>query len=218
MVEKMGKKCRISECPLFLNGKEVPYSGNTSADVIWFGESPGVTEEKERKPFVGDAGVLSKRVCRKAGLPWKSLFIMNSARCRIDKSNMTDREIGAVLECCRKKVVRAIRAVRPKCIVACGDFALRQLTRQKGITKARGKWIWSDEFNCWIMPTFHPAYILRNKGLLPVLRQDVKAVVAFIKNGYAPADMEDENVRYEEVQSIRKILAVSYTHLTLPTN
>jgi len=207
MVKKMSKKCKISECPLFLSGKEVPYSGNTNADVIWFGESPGATEEKECKPFVGDAGVLSKRVCRKVGLDWKSLFIMNSARCRIDKSNMADREIRAVLECCRKKVVRAVRAVGPKCIIACGDFALRQLTRRTGITKARGKWIWSEEFNCWIMPTFHPAYILRNRGLLPVLRQDVKAVVSFIKNGYSPPGTEDEkNVRYETVQSIKKLL------------
>ena len=187
-------RCDKRQCPL--HGRiEVPYAGNTRAQVVWIGESPGYYEEQEGQPFIGDSGVLSKEVCQEVGLDWGSLFVMNSARCRIVKEDLGGKGVTKVLAHCREYVEAAIRHIKPKIIVTTGDMAMRQILRKQGITKARGTWIWSREFDCWVLPTFHPAYILRNMGMRPYLVMDLAEVVSAIRNEYKPIKHTEDGLQ-----------------------
>lgn len=182
------------------------YVGNRKADIVFFGESPGNDEIRHRPtpmPFVGRAGQKARAMAASAGVDWNSLFIMNSARCMVDKTELTDREIGKILSCCRTHVETVLHYLKPKVIILAGDFALRQVLKKKGITKARHEhWLWSDEFNCWCRPTFHPAYILRNPNMEKEGISDLRDVKAFVDNGFVLPKFE-VSTDYKEVQSIK---------------
>ena len=179
------KRCTQREC--ILHGKrEVPYQGNTHADILFVGESVGQQEEREGTLFYdrAPAGEEIRKVCRQVGIPWDALFVTNAARCRINKQEMSGKAITRTLSYCRPKLVAAINLVKPKVVVPLGDFALRQVLKKSGIKKSRGKWVWSKEFDCWIFPTYHPSYICRNMALEEVLVRDLKQVVEFRDNGF----------------------------------
>ncbi|RLF61809.1 MAG: hypothetical protein DRN37_00160 [Thermoplasmata archaeon] len=194
------KRCKSRECPLFKQ-TEVPYSGDKRASIILAGESPGFHEVKEGKPFVGRAGRLIKKACRKAGVRWEDFLITNAARCRIDKDKLSPKDVTKILQYCRAPIEKAIRTVRPKAIVVAGNIAMRQILKRSGIKKARGRWEWSKEFGCWVLPIYHPAYILRNMALEETFVRDLKMVDVFVKNGYAPPDETEDQYEYVEVKS-----------------
>ena len=188
--------CKASKCPVF-RGREVPYAGSTDSKVVMLGESPGVQEVKKGVPFYEKApsGQLIREVVEEAGLEWDALFNMNSARCLIDKKKLSGKEVTKTLAFCRPKIAYTFKYISPKCIILLGDFALRQVLRRSGITKARGQWVYSEEFECWIMPTFHPSYILRNMALRGLMLQDLRKVAAFVANNY-DVKVEAENTDY----------------------
>lgn len=195
------KTCTTKACPLF-HLREVPYEGNKKAKVVWVGESPGYNEEKQGRPFVGDSGKLAKGVCEDVGIDWHDLFIMNSARCRINKKEMSNKEITDTLKCCRAHVSKALRFLKPKIIIVAGGFALNQIIGKGKISSVRGTWQWSEEFDCWIMPTYHPAYILRNRAFLPVFTSDLKMVVDLMDNDYELYKPDMKSFDYQLVDSI----------------
>jgi uracil-DNA glycosylase family 4 len=196
------KRCKSRGCPVF-HKREVPYAGKKNAKIAWIGESPGWEEERDGEPFVGDSGKLAKKDCKIAGLTWEEMFVMNSARCRIIKDEMSGKDITKTLAFCRRYVEAAMVALKPRIIVAAGDFALRQILRKSGITKARGRWVWSEEFGCWVYPIFHPAYILRNRGLEKLFINDLREVAAAVKNDYKPLEHTTEDMEYREVQTLK---------------
>lgn len=204
-VKPFNKRCSNFDCPL-IESIEVPYSGNKKARIVFCGESPGYQEELDGQPSVGESGDMAKGCAREAKLNWRSLFVVNSARCRIRKEKMSTKEIADVLSHCRPNVVRVIKALKPAAIICAGDFAARQILKKSGITKLRGRWFWSSEFNCHVLPTFHPAYILRNRALRPLLVDDFKSVAEFVRNGYKPLTMDDSNTDYRETDSVRFLL------------
>ena len=217
---RKGGRCALKDCPIWRTSKknEVPYSGNKKAKLVMLGESPGPTEIKGvkdedtgrlfREPFIGDSGLLLRKNVRISGLKWADFFVMNAARCRVMKDELQGKEITAILNTCRQFVTSAIHQIKPKAILVLGDLAMRQILRRSGITKSRATWFWSEEFDCWVMPAFHPAYILRNKALEPLLLQDLRQVYDFVHNAYQPPSVEEELdvQKYIEVQSISKLL------------
>jgi len=203
------KKCSNKNC--LLNGKrELPYAGNTEAEVIYVGESPGAQELKKRTPFYSHApaGSELRKVTSLSGIQWDSLFLMNAARCMIDKKKLSGKQITSILASCRPKVVAAINLVKPKVVVVLGDLALRQILRKSGIKKARGKWVWSKEFNCWVFPTYHPGYICRNMALEEVLLRDLQKVKSFCDNGYEQESHESDSVECIQTDDIKASLGV----------
>lgn len=195
--------CKNKECALY-GLSEVPFSGNRDADVMFVGESPGREEEIRRKPFVGPSGeYLWSRISR-AGISPSSIFVANSARCRIDKSTMGDKQIRQVLENCRPYLIRAINVVKPKIIVAVGGIALQQLIKKKAISKNRGTWFWSKEFDCWVFPVFHPAYIFRNMSADRFFIEDMAELKRAIDNKGEP-QKNNIDVLYKEIQSLSEI-------------
>jgi len=197
-------QCKKTDCPLY--GKtEVPYSGNKKAEVVIIGESPGYNEEIEGEPFCGDSGDLMTVCCAAAGLNWQDCMIANSARCRIIVDQMTNSQITQTLKCCRGYIETLLFALKPKIIVCLGNIAIRQILHRSKITKVRGAWVWSSEFNAWVMPAYHPAYILRKRALQPILVSDLKEVKAFQDRGYKQSDSKLK-LDYKEVDSIRPLL------------
>lgn len=148
------------------------------------------------------------RVCLKeAGLEYGDYFFCNSARCRIDKDNLSGKEITKILACCHDNAIAPINLLKPKAVILMGDFALRQVTKKSGITKHRGRWIYSKDFNCWFLPVFHPAYICRNMGLKKRLVDDFKMVSIFIQNKYRPPKLDEGRLKaYHELEDPSKLV------------
>ena len=204
-------KCPVDDCPLY-GKREVPFEGRLNAKIGLVGESPGNKEVVQGRPFYerADAGAKLRKMAALAGLDFDDIFLMNSARCRINKDEMSQKQIAGTLSSCRYKVAAAIHHLKPKVLVVTGGIALEQILKMKGIKKARGEWVWSAEFDAWVMPTYHPAYICRNQALEKLVVADLKQVRDFLKNGNKPPEME-KGLRYLEVQSIAQLLKAAET-------
>lgn len=199
--------CATPQCPLFSGSIEVPYSGRAGSRVAFVGESPGFTEESDGAPFRGDAGIRLYEVSEEVGIVMfpENISLLNAARCRIDKKVLKASEIREVLKCCRPKLAKVLHRLKPKVIVLLGGIALEQITGQRGIKAKRGIWQYSEEFECWVLPTLHPAYTLRSPGELGKYKGDITELKRFIDDGYKIVNRREGE--YRAVPSIRFMLA-----------
>ncbi len=156
--------CKFSECPYHGKRKEVQFSGNKQAQVLFVGEAPGHREEETGKPFVGKSGEILTALCNSISLPRESTYIANACRCRVDKAEDSASDITKALKHCRAYLVKAIEIVKPKIVVCLGAYALKQVTGKQKITENRGKMFNVDGLPCPVFATFHPAFVLRQAG------------------------------------------------------
>jgi uracil-DNA glycosylase family 4 len=198
------QKCLDKECPNYRRLKQVPFRGNVNADVMLVGESPGRMELVEGQPFVGPSGDLLKKVAFLTELNLDSFFLSNAAVCRIDKDAYTVKEVNTLLQHCRRFMVRAATAIKPKLIVTLGDIATWQVMRQRNIKKRHGVFVWSEEFNCWVLPTYHPAYCLRAHSFTSELITDFAKIKRFLDSGCVPIDPMS-TFRFKELESLDKL-------------
>ena len=148
--------------------------GNPQAELMFIGEAPGHNEDVEGEPFVGRAGELLTKIIGAMGFARSEVYITNIIKCR-PPENRTP--LPDEVQSCLPYVLSQIELIQPKVIVALGATALRALLDiQIGITKMRGNWYTFR--NIPIMPTFHPAYLLRNPPAKKEVWEDMKAVVA----------------------------------------
>lgn len=196
----MGDHC---DCILAGN-RETNYSGNLKGDIFFVGESPGYEELKEGIPFVGRSGRLLTNTIQRQSISMESCFFANSARCMIQKDNLTQKEVNSILKSCKINLETIIHHVSPKLIVPLGAIALQQIMNMKGIKKARGNFYWSEEFSCWVLPNWHPAYILRNANEEDNFIRVFRTIREFIENDFKVKD--DDDFEYFEVDSIRDLL------------
>jgi uracil-DNA glycosylase family 4 len=147
-------RCRLSEGRTQL----VFGDGNPEADLMFVGEGPGAEEDRQGLPFVGRAGALLTQMIEKGlGIPRSSVYICNIVKCR-PPGNRTPLADEAAT--CRPFLDGQISAVRPRVIVALGKPAASLLLdREVAITRIRG--VWHEYRGVPLMPTFHPAYVLR---------------------------------------------------------
>ena len=156
--------------------KIVHSEGNRQADLLFIGEAPGANEDAEGRPFVGKAGQLLNKIIESIGLKRDDVFIGNVNRCR-PPQNRQPTPIEAAT--CRPFLLREISVVRPKVIVVLGNTATQNLLATKvGITKIRGEF--QDYFGVKVMPTFHPAYLLRDPSKKREVWEDMKKVRDFL--------------------------------------
>ncbi|HXH68991.1 MAG TPA: uracil-DNA glycosylase [Pyrinomonadaceae bacterium] len=156
--------------------KIVHSEGNREADLLFIGEAPGANEDAEGRPFVGKAGQLLNKIIESIGLKREDVFIGNVNRCR-PPQNRQPTPIEAAT--CRPFLLREIAVVRPKVIVVLGNTATQNLLATKvGITKIRGEF--QDYFGVKVMPTFHPAYLLRDPSKKREVWEDMKKVRDFL--------------------------------------
>jgi DNA polymerase len=146
--------------------------GNLNADLMFIGEAPGADEDAQAAPFVGRAGQLLTKIIEAIDIKREDVFIGNINRCRPpqNRAPLPD-EVAA----CKPFLLREIAVVRPKAIVVLGNTALQNLLETKiGITRLRGNF--QDYYGIKVMPTFHPAYLLRDPRKKREVWEDIKMV------------------------------------------
>ena len=147
--------------------------GDPHAELMFVGEGPGADEDAQGEPFVGRAGHLLTKMIEAMGYRRDEVYIANVVKCRPPGNRDPEPdEIAA----CEPFLKAQIAAVRPKVVVALGRFAVQTLLRDPTpITKQRGRW--RDYEGVKLMPTFHPAYLLRNPPEKAKAWQDLQLVM-----------------------------------------
>jgi len=163
------------KCKLARTRTNVVYGvGNPNADLMFIGEAPGRDEDLKGEPFVGRAGQLLTDIIKAMKLTRDDVYIANVIKCRPPENRNPEPD---ELEECRPFIRRQIEIIKPKVIVTLGRFALQSLMeRGYAISGARGQWL---DFNgIKVMPTYHPAYLLRNPAAKKDVWADMKKVMA----------------------------------------
>jgi DNA polymerase len=154
-----------ARCSLCENRSQTVFGeGDPDADLVFIGEGPGEEEDRQGKPFVGRAGQLLNRMIKAMGLRREDVYICNLIKCRAPGNRApAPEEIAA----CWSYLIRQLQIISPKVIVTLGNPATQNLLNTKvGITRMRGGWqrlplVGEGLEGILVMPTFHPAYLLR---------------------------------------------------------
>jgi len=174
------RDCRF--CPLFQGRTQaVPGEGNCQARLMFVGEAPGRDEDMQGRPFVGRAGQLLTKIIEAMGFKRQDVYIANVVKCR-PPENRTPRpdEVKA----CSPYLLRQIELINPAVIVALGKVAAEFLLQtNKSMSELRGHF---GQFKgIPVMPTFHPAYLVRNEGNREIKRmvwEDMKKVMKLLES------------------------------------
>jgi DNA polymerase len=167
-----------TRCKLHALGrKQIVFGvGNPNADLMFVGEAPGADEDVQGEPFVGRAGQLLTKIIEAIGLTRGDVYIANLIKCRPPGNRNPEPDEA---EQCEPFLFRQIDTIRPKVIVALGKFAAQALLRTADpITRLRGR-----EFkyrDAILIPTYHPAYLLRTPSAKRDVWEDMKKVRAIL--------------------------------------
>jgi DNA polymerase len=157
------------KCPnLASSRKNVVFGvGNIHAELMFVGEAPGADEDEQGEPFVGAAGQLLTKIIQTMGFSRDKVYIANILKCRPDtpgQSSGNRKPTGDEMKTCLPFLLSQIEIIRPKVLVALGATAIEGLLgKGEGIGRLRGKFQTFRDIP--LMPTFHPAYLLRNQAL-----------------------------------------------------
>ena len=159
----------LKDDPLANAGTNIVISrGNPQAKLLIIGEAPGPEENIKGKPFVGRAGQLLDKILEAADFnPETDVYITNSVF-RLPPGNdgkAFRKPTDAEIEFYRPYVFEIVRLIDPRIILLTGNVACQSILKKTGITSLRGQWTQSGER--WIMPIFHPSYLLRNPSREP---------------------------------------------------
>lgn len=179
------KACR--ECPLgAARLQAVPGMGSAKAEVMFIGEGPGFKEDHTGEPFVGRSGQLLDKIMEAIGLSRETVYIANIVKCHPMKNPADPESRGndrpptqEEMDACRGWLEAQIRAIKPKVIVTLGAVPAKALLGDlTPITKIRGQWRTYDPGAglppIKLLPTFHPAALLRNPDLKRDVWEDMK--------------------------------------------
>lgn len=165
-----------TRCKLCSLGRQnvVPGEGNPRAELVFVGEGPGEQEDQQGRPFVGKAGQLLDKMIEAMGLSREQVFIANVVKCRPPGNrNPEPDEIDA----CSPFLHRQLDAIQPKIVVALGKFAAQTLLQtETRISALRGNFF--QYRGAKLMPTYHPAYLLRNPEMKRDAWADLQKVAA----------------------------------------
>ena len=168
------KTIGCQRCQLAHSRRNVVFGeGSIDAKLVFVGEAPGREEDKQGRPFVGEAGMLLSKIIEAMGLKRQDVYICNILKCRPPQNrNPIPEEISQCIE----HLYSQIELLRPKVICGLGKFASQTLLDIKTpITRLRGNW---HEFKgIDFMPTYHPAYLLRNPHDKKLVWQDMKKIM-----------------------------------------
>jgi DNA polymerase len=171
------------KCPnLASSRKNVVFGvGNIDATLMFVGEAPGADEDEQGEPFVGKAGQLLTKIIQTTGLSRETVYIANILKCRPDTPGQTAgnrKPTPAEMQTCIPYLHEQIDLIKPKVLVALGGTAVEGLLgKTVGIMKLRGTW--QTYRGIPLMPTYHPAYLLRNQAMSEKRRvwEDMLAVM-----------------------------------------
>jgi len=168
------QKC--TQCPLgFLGRTNVVFGeGDPDASLMFIGEAPGAQEDKQGQPFVGRSGKLLTATLQKLGISRGDIFISNVVKCRPPENR---KPLPLESKTCKNLLLlNQIKIIRPKVICALGATAVEGLLEKTyPMTKIRGtKMVYESSI---LIPTYHPAYILRNRSAFNDFFQDLQQAV-----------------------------------------
>ncbi len=175
-------ECR--RCPLCQGRKTIVFGvGNPNADLVLVGEAPGREEDERGEPFVGEAGRLLDRILFAMGLERQQVYICNVEKCRPPGNrDPNPEEIAA----CEPFLKRQLAAIRPRLIVTLGKFAAQTLLQdQTPISRLRGQW--RQYQGIPLLPTYHPAFLLRNPAAKRDVWEDMKLAMQRLRQGDSPS-------------------------------
>jgi DNA polymerase len=151
--------------------------GNPSADLMFVGEAPGADEDVQGIPFVGRAGQLLTKIIEAISLRREDVYIANVIKCRPPENRNPDPD---EVETCEPFLFQQIDAVRPRVIVALGTFAAKTLLKTTdSISRLRGRVF--EYRGAKLIPTFHPAFLLRSPDRKRDVWEDMKKVRALLQ-------------------------------------
>jgi uracil-DNA glycosylase family 4 len=169
------QRCGLAES----RSKLVYGVGNPNARLVLVGEAPGREEDLRGEPFVGEAGRLLDRILAAMGMQRKDVYICNVLKCRPPNNRDPLPEEVAT---CEAFLVRQIAAIRPQVVVGLGRFAVHSLLKTRvPISQLRGEW--QNYHGIPLMPTYHPAYLLRNPEGKRDVWEDMKSVLRLLNAG-----------------------------------
>jgi uracil-DNA glycosylase family 4 len=151
--------------------------GNPESDLMFIGEATGYHEDKQGLPFVGAAGQLLDKTLASIGFTRSDCSVVNVLKCRppSNRDPLPDE-----IESCRPYLEAQIHFIRPKVIVTLGNFATRfVLARQVSISRVRGQRF--TAYGATVIPTFHPAAVLRGGGLASKAMESLRTDFALVK-------------------------------------
>ncbi len=151
--------------------------GNPNADLMFVGEAPGHDEDVQGIPFVGRAGQLLTKIIEAIGMKREDVYIANVLKCRPPENRNPEPDEVAT---CEPFLIRQIEAIRPKVIVALGTFGARTLLKtDMAISRLRGRVY--DYHGAKLVATYHPAYLLRSPDKKRETWEDMKKVMALLR-------------------------------------
>ncbi|MGE0703939.1 MAG: uracil-DNA glycosylase [Vicinamibacterales bacterium] len=176
---EIGPDC--ARCKLHTLGRtQVVFGvGNPSADLMFVGEAPGADEDLQGEPFVGRAGQLLTKIIEAIEMTRADVYIANVIKCRPPQNR--NPEFDEVASC-EPFLFRQVDIIQPKVIVALGKFGAQTLLRtEEPISRLRGRIF--DYRGAKLIPTFHPAYLLRNPASKREVWEDMKLVKRLLAGG-----------------------------------
>ena len=172
--EELEEACNnCTRCNLCKNRHKVVIgTGSKNARIMFIGEGPGADEDMQGIPFVGKAGKLMDKAFEGIGINREEVYIANIVKCRPPNNRNPEYDEA---DYCKEYLDSQIQLVKPEIIVLLGSVALKNiLGKEYGITTSRGKWYERDGIK--ILPTFHPAALLRDESKKIEFWNDLKAI------------------------------------------
>lgn len=164
-------------CPLHAGRtRTVPGDGAVHADIMFIGEAPGFYEDRDGIPFVGRSGQYLEQLLDMIGLKRHQVFIANVVKCRPPDNR---DPLGVEMDACRHFLDRQIAIIDPIIIATLGRFSMARYFPDGKITKIHGQAKYEDGRIYY--PLFHPAAVLRNPNLQPVMEEDFKRMLVLIE-------------------------------------
>lgn len=164
------KNC--SMCPLKTNRVNIVFGrGNPNASLLLLGEGPGKDEDLQGRPFVGRSGNFLSKTLKSLNIAEDSIYITNIVKCRpLNNRAPLSNETAT---CTKLFLDQQLKIIQPKIICTLGASALKAfITTSKGISKTRG--VLQQHKGFFVLPTYHPAYVLRTNSRLPFFADDLK--------------------------------------------
>lgn len=174
---------QCTSCDLSKTRRNVVFgSGNPKASLMFIGEAPGQEEDAQGLPFVGRAGQLLTKIIEAMGLKRQDVYIANVLKCRPPNNRAP---LPTEILACAENVRRQVEMINPKAICTLGKFATQTLLRtERPISSLRG--IFQEYNGIPVMPTFHPAYLLRNPQDKKLVWEDMKKVMKCLNSPKLP--------------------------------
>lgn len=172
------KKCDLHKGDSRVASPHVFGRGNVNARIMVVGQNPGYNETIQKKPFIGDAGKRFDKFLEEIGLTRRDVYITNTIKCYTPGNRGPE---SAEVEACKGFLRQELATIKPKIVVALGNYALQYFTGHAGMSRHHGKVERSEEFDVDVLPMYHPSPLNMNKpNIVALTRRDFRVLKDYL--------------------------------------